>query len=567
MTGSKGPEQNRLDEYFQAVDTTCAERGLTAERIDSPNQGYLGIRLHGVTRKWEIFVECDKTTLTALPHLNLGAPRGLLAHVGYSGSICVNDGQGLSVDPERRAEIIAHTVLAGYDLLEESAADANGGFIEFNNELEGYWSGLPGVCKGRAAFEVDGKDRLLTARVDRKAKPPKWWFTEYGQPPPPEFRVDKAVTQRTLYVHLNKPPLPPVHPQVLEANFIEAVREALSPAQLELWARLVGPSKNSPKRAVLLVSAPRAAGGLTLLGAEFGAKDGKVDAKATVIPLTARRHSSFYMRERGGALPSYLDKHVVVLGCGAVGSVVADALASSGIGKLSLVDNDDFTEDNVFRHVLGPFWIDHKKVRGLEIELELRYPGIKVQGIPTTAQDWLEGSNLAGVDGIVMAIGIPSLERLFARIFRARDSRLPVVFTWLEPLDLGGHSVLTWTKGEGCLDCLYRDDEGMAVLYPRTSFLEPNQPVSMNLTGCSSVFVPYGALQSRRTGLLAAEHLLAALGGMAENSYRYWVGAGRVAEEQGLRVMPWRDIARQLSEEEATRRVFGRPCKRCRQAK
>jgi hypothetical protein len=141
-----------------------------------------------------------------------------------------------------------------------------------------------------------------------------------------------------------------------------------------------------------------------------------------------------------------------------------------------------------------------------------------------------------------------------------------MLFTWLEPLDLGGHSVVTWTDDPGCLDCLYRDDEGQESLQGRTAFLEPNQVVSQNLTGCSSIFVPYGALQSRRTALMAAEHLLSTLT-MSGPSYRYWVGDGRIAAEQGLRTTPWRDEARVLSFEEASQRVFGRPCKRCRGAK
>nr|WP_245176259.1 MULTISPECIES: ThiF family adenylyltransferase [unclassified Cupriavidus] len=259
-----------------------------------------------------------------------------------------------------------------------------------------------------------------------------------------------------------------------------------------------------------------------------------------------------------------MDKHLVVLGCGAVGSVVADALAAAGIGRLTLVDSDNFSEDNVFRHILDPVWIDLPKVRGLRAQFERRYPGVKVTAVAQTAQEWLKNATLADFHGIVIAFGAPTLERSFSRYFRGKAKRLPVVFTWLEALDLGGHSVLTWSDGEGCLDCLYRDDEGQPVLHPRTSFLEPDQHVSRNLTGCASTFVPYGALQARKSGLLAAEHILSALTSKVSPAYRFWVGDGVAAAEAGLRTTNWWLTAKHTSQTEASFRAFGRPCKRCR---
>lgn len=563
MTDRAAATTEQLDACFRVVEAQCAARGLNAARLDSAKTGYIGVQLQGATRKWDIYVDCDETALT-LPRLWLGEPRGLLAHVGYSGAVCVNDGQGLSLDPERHADIVAYTVLAGYDLLERSAADVASGMAEFFNELEGYWLGLPNSRRGRAAFEVDGHDRLITAYANTDLTPSRWYLTEQNKPPPSGFRAGKLAAQRALYVHLDELPTPPAHPDKLTSSFIEAVHTKLSAPQRELWSKLVGPSKNSPKWLALLVSVPRPAGGRSLVGAAFRANRGVVDIKAEVSPLTVRRHTPTYMRERGGAALELMGKHVAVLGCGAVGSVVAETLAATGVGKLTLVDHDEYSEDNIFRHVLDPLWIDVPKVHGLQFELERKYPGIQVMPEATTAQKWLKTVNVADFDGIVLAFGAPSVERSFSRYFRSKSTQLPVVFTWLEALDLGGHSVLTWTKGEGCLDCLYRNDEGQAALQARTSFLEPDQHVTRNLTGCSSIFVPFGALQARRTGLLAAEHMLSALNGDAKPSYRYWLGEGAAAAKEGLRTTNWWNAAGETSQAEATLRAFGRPCKHCR---
>lgn len=563
MTDSTSPRSSRADAVFDVVQALCGERGIAAARRDCPEASFLSVEMTGATREWTLLVDCENDALS-LPTVLLASPRGLLPHVSYQGVVCVNDGQGLSIDLDLPADIAAHTVLAAYDLLEKWAADDGASKAEFLNEVEGYWGGLPCALRGRAAFEVDGKDRLISAYEDHRQTPPAWYFTERDGRPR-EFDVSKLQALRGLYVHLEQLPSIPDHPQQLSHEFIEAIRVALSPAQRQLWDGLVGPSKNGRKACVLLVSVPRQAGGRSLIGAAFAAHKGEIENRVPVIPLTARRQTASHMRERGGATLELLGKHVAVLGCGAIGSVVADTLAASGVGKLTLIDADEYSEDNVFRHILAPAYIGAPKTWGLKHQLEYRYPGLTVDAVEVTAQRWLTRTMLERLDGVVLAFGSPSIERSFARAFRKQDRRLPVTFTWLEALDLGGHSVLMWTDKPGCLDCLYRDDEGAPSLHSRTSFLEANQHVTRNLTGCASVFVPYGALQARKTGLMAAEQMLNALVDAApERAYRYWAGDGIQAREQGLRTTSWWSEAPTTSAADATARAFGRPCKRCR---
>lgn len=557
------PKPTKTDEAFAALQQVCQSRGLVVERVTTPDEGWLGVQIQGTQQRWDLDVSCESNALTRLPSISLREPFRLMAHVGYHGEVCVSDNQGLSLDPDRWPEIVAFTVIAAFDLLEKWDVDASANEEEFYNELEGYWLGLPGSTRARATVEVDGKDRQLKAYLRPAKGPPMCYFTEREGKSLLAFDTQGLASHRALYIHLQEPIAPPIYPNKLGSEFIEAVCEQMTEEQRALWVQLVGPSKNGPKRLGLLVSVPRAAGGFSLVGATFGAKAGKLDPTATVTPLTVRRHTPSYMRERGGASLNLLGKHVVVCGCGAVGSIVADSLAATGVGHLTLVDGDYYSEDNVFRHIIEPGFIDLPKVIGLGFGLKRHYPGIQVTQVASWAQEWLRTANFENIDAVVFAFGLPTLERSFCRAIRDRAKKqLPMLFTWLEPLDLGGHSVVTWTEGPGCLDCLYRNDEGQNTLQARTAFLESNQVISKNLTGCSSVFVPYGALQSRRTGLMAAEHLLTALTTTGA-SYRYWVGDGRAAAEQRLRTLPWRDEARSLAFEEATQRIFGRPCKRC----
>ncbi len=499
------------------------------------------------------------------------APTGRLhPHVSYGGGVCVSDNLGISLDPSRRADIIAYTLVKAFDLLEKWDADITAGVSEFYNELEGYWYTLPSSTHTSGAIETDGQNRMITSYVKVKNNKNKWFFTERDKAPPRSFDVNGLTSQHALYLHLEEPVVPPIYPANLDAHFVAAIRQLLSAEQLVLWTKLLRPSsnKNHPRRVIVLISTPRAAGGVSLIGIEFGTRRGDVDLAGTVVPLTVRRHTASYMRERGGASSVLFRKHIAIVGCGAIGSVVADNLAAAGVGRLTLVDHDDFSEDNVFRHILDPLWVDFPKVAGLKYDLETHYPGIKVTPRPIVAQDWYQDEDFEHIDAVVFALGMPTLERSFNQQLRKLNKNIPLVFAWLEPLDLGGHSVLVWTHSDGCLDCLYRDDEGVSSLQSRTSFLAPDQAVSKNLTGCASVFVPYGALQSRQTGLIAASHVLSALDGGCTRSYRYWAGDGRAAHEQNLETTPWwREAQTVMPSESQSQRAFGRACKRCRVTK
>ena len=67
------------------------------------------------------------------------------------------------------------------------------------------------------------------------------------------------------------------------------------------------------------------------------------------------RHHLYYLMS-GGMSPVVQKKlknaHVIVLGCGGIGNLLATALATAGIGKITLVDNDEIELTNLTRQYL-----------------------------------------------------------------------------------------------------------------------------------------------------------------------------------------------------------------------
>lgn len=536
-----------------------------AELQPSESDKIIRVKLVG-SRIWTIEVDCPPV-LHRIPTVQLVEPEKiLLAHVAYYGEVCINDNQGLSIDPARRDDIVAQAVLDAFRLLEHSYADSQADFSEFFNELEGYWAQLPTSELGWADVKIDRTCRLLTGyNPKRKDASPHWFFTELkAKALPPEFRVRGLPDVLGIYVPLQDVILPPARNEHLSADFLNQVLTMLDHDGQRVWKQLVdNRTTKTPRLAFMLLSLPRKAGGNSFIGLTFYLKAGKVDTSKPPIPIGMERHTAEFMRERGGADLSLSEKRVTVLGCGSVGSEVADALASSGIGNLTLVDIDDFGVENVFRHLLGRDMLGQDKVSGVQQELMRKYPGVVASSRLQGALSWLLEKGPQQLDGLVIAIGVPTIERKLVRHLRKSGATFPVVVTWLEALDLGGHAIGISPTGQGCLDCLYRDDEGADSLYLRVSFLAHGQVVTKNLTGCASTFVPYGAIQSRKTALLAAELMLDLLRGELAPQYRYWVGKGKIAAAQGLHTTPWFTNAHTADDEAISRHLFAQPCPTC----
>lgn len=552
-----------LEACFKVVEARCGAEGVSIALLGGAPKNYLAVQLRGATRLWDLEVSCAWPRFTSLPFVRLRDNHELLAHVLAQGAVCVDDHQGLSMDLDARDEVVAYTVLRAFRLLEESALDAAGGRSEFFNEFEAYWGTLPDAFQARSAVEALGSRRLVVHRSGC-GEDTRWFFVERDQAAPSEFRMKDAEALRGAIFELPEPFLPPLPGEKVTTVFVQQLLDSLDAEQLAVWKDLSGPSMNGRREIALLLSVPRRDGSRTNIGLAFHITKGRPDASMPFHPLTISRHTARYMRERGGASDSLGRKHIVVFGCGSVGSEIADALASAGVSELTLVDADIMSVDNVFRHMLGRHYIGFTKVWGCQFELDYKYPGLKVNIAESSAEKWIETASLKGVHGIVMAVGVPTLERELAHRLRAASAAIPLLVTWQEALDLGGHSVVVSTSGAGCLDCLYRNDEGEPGLSPQTAFLVPGQKVSRNLTGCGSVFVPYGALQSRRTALMAAEHLLDALDGGPMPSYRFWTGQAKQAQAQGLATTNWWSASRATSPEEATRMIFAEPCPKCR---
>ncbi|HKL22155.1 MAG TPA: tRNA threonylcarbamoyladenosine dehydratase [Tichowtungia sp.] len=106
------------------------------------------------------------------------------------------------------------------------------------------------------------------------------------------------------------------------------------------------------------------------------------------------------------ALKRLRQTHVIVFGIGGVGSWCAEALIRSGVGKLTLVDNDVVCETNINRQMqatsktIGQFKVEALKERLLEI-----HPDAQIETLPIAYnRDTRESFDLSQYDYVIDAI-------------------------------------------------------------------------------------------------------------------------------------------------------------------
>ena len=143
--------------------------------------------------------------------------------------------------------------------------------------------------------------------------------------------------------------------------------------------------------------------------------------------------------------------HVAVLGCGSVGSTIADLLVRSGVRALTLVDPDTVSPENLSRSVYATSDVGQPKAKALARRLSAIAPDLEV----TSVVDSLGASAeecLRGVDLAVMATDDPSAEAWHSHVLYFLGT--PHVSAKLfAKADAGEITLVVPAEGTACLAC------------------------------------------------------------------------------------------------------------------
>ncbi len=215
-------------------------------------------------------------------------------------------------------------------------------------------------------------------------------------------------------------------------------------------------------------------------------------------------------------------KSVIIFGIGSVGSSVAELLAKSSVGKLTLVDPELFASENISRHVLGATSIGTSKAIELSRVLAARYPHLEIVGHQKSITDYASETPdaLLNADLVVSTIGSWRAESWLNALVKKSTSFPPVLYGWTEAHAAAGHAVV-FHSDWGCLRCL-TDDVGN-IKVPVTSW--PEHGTLLPVPACGGQFQPYGAIElSHIHGLVTDLALDVLLGRVTKSKHMVWIG-------------------------------------------
>ena len=317
------------------------------------------------------------------------------------------------------------------------------------------------------------------------------------------------------------------------------VRRIISPFISDENKRLLGACiarrKGVTKKDYFVFGLPHPSGQRTLFGISASSTKAAPtlwDAghDALTHPIYIARRDRTALIGRGGGQTGVSEKHVLLVGCGSLGGHIAFELVRGGVLNLTLVDYDTLSPDNTFRHVLGRgYWLT-LKTNALKTALETQFPYVRVRSVPLKIGEALRRSahdndavRLKNYDLVILATGNPTAELYINDLIHSKSPedlamRSPLaIFTWLEPLGIGGHALQTGYGARGCFRCLYtptledKQEDEPEFRYNRASFAEKDQSFTRTLTGCDSVYTPFSSTHVVQTAAMAVNLALHAL--------------------------------------------------------
>jgi ThiF family/Prokaryotic E2 family B len=440
-------------------------------------------------------------------------------HIERSGKVCIAGASGLLLDTTRPKALILESLHRVVQILDAPAEEQS---RDRKNEFLAYWSDegvgtLWSICPPDgpstrlAVLRISGamRQRLLAPTLEMATE----WATRAGLAGTPEGDA-YHVRLRELF---EPPPFTPALSLSRLLDLIAPFTEPADFAAMRAWfadqagAGLLAMSAPQDEGHVIFAAQCEQPTGEERRTLDRGYRPGHTPAavvlqrrsRAAVARVPVVRFDKAFLLPRGGADESLGEFTVGLVGCGAIGSHLAYTLAAAGIGSMVLVDPESLDAGNIHRHYLGAGYVGRPKAASLAVELQRHFPSLECTTFDKRFESLLEERlvDLTSLDCLVIAIGDDTVER---RLNSVVACTLPRVHVWLEPLDVGGHVLLTGIpNARGCFECLYESDDSGRI-HNVASLLDSAQLVDLTLGGCAGSFVPYSVLGAVKVASVAA---------------------------------------------------------------
>lgn len=137
-----------------------------------------------------------------------------------------------------------------------------------------------------------------------------------------------------------------------------------------------------------------------------GSRGGSASQRHPHLAFSGSADAAAMRLRSGSAAAALKDKHVYVVGAGALGSHICDGLVRAGLGHLTVRDFQTLTPGNMTRHLVANLlYVGHNKARVVEAVLKNRpYSRTKIESVPDALTSPAEAAELLrGYDLVVDA--------------------------------------------------------------------------------------------------------------------------------------------------------------------
>lgn len=204
--------------------------------------------------------------------------------------------------------------------------------------------------------------------------------------------------------------------------------------------------------------------------------------------------SSRLQRRGGDGESKNHEKRVALIGCGAVGSHIAQGLIDIGVEDLLLADFDTLKFENINRHFGGADMVGMLKTEAIQKKLSAHHPSIKIQTFNENILSLLVQypDALNSYDLVICAIGHLPTEFRLNELQKMNYINTPVLNVWVEPYLAAGHAILINPRNGTDLHELFNN--GIF----KFQVLKNGDYYTKKELGCNTSYVPYGILNLRR---------------------------------------------------------------------
>ena len=194
-----------------------------------------------------------------------------------------------------------------------------------------------------------------------------------------------------------------------------------------------------------------------------------------------------------------LNKRILLIGAGSLGSYVAFELVKNGVQRLKIYDDDKLAEENLLRWAYGGIGVGSNKATLLQMLLNLLHPEINVEACAEKLGEKTLMEEIPNMDMIIFTIGNSDEQLKFNSILKKAKCFIPVIYVWLEEGGEHSHILFVNYQQPGCFECLYTDSQGTLVNNRARKNTGEATENGMIRNGCGGTRAAYGTSILLRT--------------------------------------------------------------------